>query len=398
MGFSIREWLVGKLGTLTQRNVSVQELLGAAQEVCIRELAFAACVNMVANAVGRCEFKTYRNGKPDKSEEYYLWNVEPNINQNSTDFLHKAVHQLFSTNELLIVPTRHRSGGAMLVIADDFTPPDVYPSKMNEYNDVVVGAFVYDKTFRENEVLHLRLNSRNIKPVIDAMYQSYHRLVSAAMSDFRWRNGKHLKVHVEQAAQGDDDFEKNFSKMINAQVRPFFNSDSAVLPEFDGYKYDTVGGGMAGSTPSRDIRALVDDIFDFTARGFCIPPVLLFGDVAGTQDAMTRWLTTGIDPLCDQLQEEIIRKRYGYDAWRAGSYLQIDTSSILHFDMFASAANIEKLIGSGAYCINDVRAAAGQPPIEAPWAQQHWLTLNISTIEATARAVNEKEKGGTTNG
>lgn len=412
MGFSIKEWLVNKLGTLTRREVSVSELFGAAQEVCIRELAFSTCVNMVANAVGRCEFKTYRNGSPLKGEEYYLWNVEPNTNQNSTDFLHKVVHQLFTQNEALIISTMRRSGSKlrkvaddleqqdenylkeMLVVADDFIPPTLYPAKMNEYKDVTVGEFTYDKTFRENEVLHLRLNSRNIKPVIDAMYQSYHRLVAAAMTDFRWRNGKHLKVHVSQSAQGDDDFEKTFAAMINEQVRPFFNADSAVLPEFEGYKYDGLGDAGSAQTPSRDIRALVDDIFDFTARGFCIPPVLLFGDVAGTQDAMTRWLTTCIDPLCDQFQEEINRKRYGYTAWQAGTYLQIDTSSILHFDLFASAANVEKLIGSGAYCINDVRVAAGQPPIDEPWAWQHWLTLNIATIESAARAVNSNGKGG----
>src|SRR5699024_8447667 len=113
---------------------------------------------------------------------------------------------------------------------------------------------------------------------------------------------------------------------------------------------------VAASRTTRDIRSLADDIFDFTSRAFQIPPVLLFGDVAGTQDAMTRWLTTCIDPLCDQLQEEINRKRYGKEAYLRGDYLQIDTSTIIHFDMFQNAGNVEKLIGSGAFSINDVLA------------------------------------------
>ena len=109
---------------------------------------------------------------------------------------------------------------------------------------------------------------------------------------------------------------------------------------------------------------------------------------------MTRWLTTCIDPLCDQLQEEITRKRYGFENWRKGNFLQIDTSSIVHFDMFANATNIEKLIGSGAYSIDDVREAAGMQPINEDWSTKHFLTLNISTIEKAAQAA----EGNTTEG
>ncbi len=83
----------------------------------------------------------------------------------------------------------------------------------------------------------------------------------------------------------------------------------------------------------------------------------------GTADANSRFMTYCIDPLCDQLQEEINRKRYGYEEWKRGNYLRVDSSSILHFDIFENAANVEKLIGSGAFTINDVRRAAGQPAI-----------------------------------
>jgi phage portal protein BeeE len=49
-------------------------------------MAFWSAVNIVANAVSKCEFKTFLNGKEDKGKEYYLWNIEPNKNQNSSDF------------------------------------------------------------------------------------------------------------------------------------------------------------------------------------------------------------------------------------------------------------------------------------------------------------------------
>lgn len=404
MGISIRDWIVSKLSPAPIKgcgDITCTELWEAVQEYRLRELAFHVCVNTIANAVGKCEFKTFRNGQPIRENEYYLWNVEPNINQNSTAFLHKLIYKLYSDNEALVIATKHRSGAEMLVVADSFEPPQVYPAKMNEYKGVVVGEVSYQKTFRENEVLHFRLNSVNVKPVLEAMTQSFNSMLALAIKNYSWGSGKHMKVHINQTEQNDPEFAQRFREMINEQIKPFFDSDSALLPEFDGYDYSEFPAnatGTAASRTTRDIRSLADDIFDFTARAFQIPPVLLFGDVAGTQDAMTRWLTTCIDPLCDQIQEEINRKRYGKDLYLRGNYVLVDTSTIIHFDMFQNASNVEKLIGSGAFSINDVLAAANQPRINEPWANAHWLTLNISPIDQAARTVESSTEGGANSG
>ena len=395
MGISVKEFLFGKRPGKA-REISCQELLDAAQEVHIRELALATCVNMIANAIGRCEFKTFRERKEIKEAEYYLWNIEPNINQNSSDFIHEMIDKLIRENEVLIISTKHRDGHEMLVIADEFQKSEKYPAKMAEYTNVKVGEVTYSKTFRESDVMHLRLNIKSIREVIDGLYGSYYKLLQTAQKGYNWGNGVHLKVKVNQIAEGEEDFAANFQKLMTDQVKPWMDSGSGVLPEFDGYEYSNDLANKQGSAQqtTRDIRALVNDIFDFTAIGVGIPPVLVKGEVADTKDAMTRWLTTGIDPIVEQIQEEAIRKRYGRDAWIKGDYLHIDTTTIVHFDMFSNATNVEKLIGSGAYSINDVLAAAGQPEIDADWANLHWLTLNIGTMEAAAKAAENQGKGG----
>lgn len=134
----------------------------------------------------------------------------------------------------------------------------------------------------------------------------------------------------------------------------------------------------------------MEDIFNFTARGFLIPAVLVNGQIEGTADANKRFLTNCIDPLCDQLQEEGTRKRYGFAQWQAGNYMMVDSSSIIHFDIFENAANVEKLVGSGAYSINDVRRAANQAAITEPWADEHYMTLNIATMDEAARQLDQK--------
>lgn len=371
----------------------VSELFSVAAEVCIRDLALNVCINMIANAVGRCEFQTFRDGKPIREREYYLWNVEPNINQNSSAFLHELVDKLVRNNEVLVISTLHRDGHEMLVIADAWETPKRYPQKMREYKNVRVGEMTYRKTFQENEVLHLTLHNEDIRHVADQLWDSYSKFYAVASRAYTWGQGTHLKVKVDQAPHATEDDIRSFQQIVTNQVKPFLESENAVLPEYQGYTYSDMGGSSNADRTTRDIRALVDDIFDFTALSVGIPPVLVKGVVQGTQDADNRWMTTCIDPLTDQLEEEVNRKRYGYDDWSNGNFLHIDTSTVRHFDLFSNAGNVEKLIGSGAYSINDVLRAAGMAEIDADWANIHWLTLNIGSIENAARAVNAQQKG-----
>lgn len=392
MALNFWKWLAGgKARSPTTVEITCRDLLAAAQEFQLRDTCFWICANMIANAVGRCEFRTFRDGKEVREREHYLWNVEPNVNQNSTAFLHKLVAKLLVDNEVLVIGTRQREGYDALVVADSYTTGGNYPSKQNEYTNVQVGDVSYEKTFREREVLHLTLNHVNIKPVLDGLYGSYVRLINAAMRRYVWDKGQHWKVHVSQLASGADDFTQKFSQMIEEQVKTFLYSDGAVLPEFEGYAYTNEGGKAA--VDLSDIQGQMKDIFAFTAKALQIPAVLVDGSIQGTEDAQGRFLTGCIDPICDQLQEEINRKRYGYDRIQRGDYLRIDTSSIRHFDMFANAANVEKLVGSGVFSINEVLRAAGLPAISEDWADKHYLTKNIATLGAETSVLGGAEGG-----
>jgi hypothetical protein len=156
------------------------------------------------------------------------------------------------------------------------------------------------------------------------------------------------------------------------------------LPEFDGYEYSNVNGSSSYQSANGDtgtLQTLITGIWNTTARAFGIPAVLVDGTVQATGDANQRFLTNVIDPLCDQLQEEIVRKRYGFDAWKRGDYIRVDSSSITHFDLFDAAASIEKLVGSGAFNINDIRKAAGQATINEPWADSFFITKNFTEMK-----------------
>lgn len=366
------------------QEVSMDVFLGAALEFQVRDLCFWACVNLMANALGRCEIRTFREGKEIREREWWMWNREPNVNQNASTFWHKAMAKMAEDGEALIVPVRKRSGLDSVVVADSWQEPEYSPTRQNTYRGVTVEGYTFDRSFPESEVLHLTLDAAGMGRVVTAMYQSYAKMVDAAVSSYTWDRTQHWKVKVENVSEGDPDWQRNFAAMLQEQLKPFFDSKGAILPEFAGYQYEKVNGKESGD--SRDIRSMVDDILDFTATGFGIPPVLLRGQVEGIESARTTFLTR-IDAICDQIGEEINRKRYGFELVRAGAYVKMDSSAIQHFDAFANAANVEKLVGSGAYTINDVLRAAGQPEIREAWASRHWMTKNIAGIETSMQEI-----------
>ena len=133
---------------------------------------------------------------------------------------------------------------------------------------------------------------------------------------------------------------------------------------------------------------MIDDVSDFTAKGFNMPPALLRGDIQGTSDAVDQFLTFCIDPLADMIQEEINRKRIGQVEFSKGTKIVIDTKTIKHIDLFSISTAIDKLIGSGVFCINDIRKATGDEIIdETVW--QHWITKNYSSVEDLLKLITE---------
>lgn len=69
----------------------------------------------------------------------------------------------------------------------------------------------------------------------------------------------------------------------------------------------------------------------------------------------------------------------------------VDTSHIKHVDIFANAAQIDKLVQSGTHTINMILRARGSHRFNAEWADQHFITKNYSTVQDL---LNSLEGGG----
>lgn len=377
---NIIEWLASKFkGKPVPTNINAQlytdEYLSAVFDIYIRELAFWSTVNIIANAVSKCEFKTFLDGKETKGREHYLWNIEPNKNQNSSAFIHKLIAKLYRNNECLVIEQN-----GQLIVADSFNRKP-YALYEDVFSQVQVGDFTFDRTFTQSEVLYYQLNDTNVRELVNRLYDQYANLISYTMKAYKKSRGTKGIFKYDALPVPETEQRKMFDDLINNKIKAWLDGDSAALPLGQGQDWKELQQKTYQTETTRDIRAQIDDIFDFTARAFNVPPALLRGDVQDTSKAIDQLLTFCIDPLCDMLQEEINRKRNGYEGFIRGTYLKIDTSTIKHIDLFDVATAIDKLIGSGAFCINDIRKAAGQEAINEDWAEQHWMTKNYETVQ-----------------
>lgn len=377
MAINIIDWLKSRLGPSNQEINIETELFELASSAAVKNLAFKTGINIIGKAVSKCEIKTYKDGKEFRGDNWYRWNISPNKNQSSSVFLSKLVDRLYENNEALVIET----SSSELLVADSFHR-EAHVIKEDEFTDVVIENETFKRKYRSSEVMYFRLSNDNIKDLIDKLYLSYGELIEYAKKAYKKGAGEKGVLNISAAASGKPDFEKTLQQMMQKRFKPYFDADSAVLPLTDGYSYTAHGNksGSGGSATTRDIRAQIDDVFVYIARALGIPPVLMLGEVADTSKAIDAFLTFCIDPLVDLISEEINRKTFAKEVLN-GSYVKIDTKTIKHIDLLSVANSIDKLIGSGCFCINDIREVVGEEKINEEWASQHWMTKNYEKAE-----------------
>lgn len=351
----------------------------------IERVAIMTAVNYLSAAVAQSEFRTFLNGEEVKKKEYYLWNISPNKNQSSTQFLQDLVETLIYNNEVLIVER-----GSDMFIADGYARDE-----QGTKTDVFTGISVRGETFpdkKADKVLYLRMHNEDIRPLLSSLCNQYEAIITEAMEGYEKTNADKGILTIGTVKSTKIDHEKIQKDLLNNRFKDFFSSKNAVLPLYDGYSYTPHTRSVRNTSELTDIKTMSDEIYNRVGQAFRIPPTLLRGEVVNNETAMTQFLQLSVRPVCNMLSEEITRKRYGEAGYLSGSYVLVDSASVELGGVFSAAQRIDKLISCGVFSIDEVRAKLGEPVIGTPETQQHFITKNYGTIaEANADGTG---KGG----
>lgn len=374
MAFNLLKWILRKTGTETETgdfleastNYDTDALTGLSSY--LQQMAFWSCVRRIGSTVSLIEWDTYRRGRRVQAGEAWAWNYAPNPNETRAEFFRHLVSQLYLTQEAIVV---EYAGGRY--VADGFTVERRLTG--NIYRDITSDGQSIPGVFGASSVLHFTVEGSSIQACVDAVAAAEGNLLKAATKKIVRDSGGHGVLEVHEVAEQDPDFEDTYTDLVSDKMRKYFTSDNSVLPIFDGYKFTDTS--PAAAEPTRDVRAMMDDVMELTAEALGVPPSLATGKGVTDQD-FTHFMNAIIKPLASMIAQELNSKLYGQSRVFAGSYIVPNYSNVRYRDLFDIADPIDKLIGSGTFCINEIRARLGEAAIDEPWAWQHWMTKNYA--------------------
>lgn len=376
MGLNIFKWLKDACTGKTEKkkidlSIVCQNLTS---EIYVRELAFHMITNKIGNALSKCELNIYNDKKRMKDDEWYRWNIQPNVNQNATEFWNKLVDVLFNYNEALII-----QNNGDLYVADSYFLNEQSAFFEHYFENVTINDFTFSKRFYMSEVFYFKLNNKDLKVFLDGTLQLYGKLINASLSSYLVSNGNKGVLYIDQYNEQEDDFEETLNTILNENFKKFFESSNAIVPLYNGYKYEQLDS--KGTSDTRDFKSLLDDVISITANAFNVPKSIATGEVQDTSKAIDEFLTFCLDPLIELLTDEITRKLFTKYQVLNGYYVKFNTKAVKHIDLLDVATAIDKLISSGCFTINDIRRVCGEDEIDEPWANQFFMTKNYSAIE-----------------
>lgn len=346
-----------------------------AKEIFYKELAIASAINIVAKLITNSEIRTFKEKEEIFKHNYYRFNVEPNQNQNASEFKSELIWKLFYDNEALVIEEN-----GMYYIADSFSKNDrtLYQTF---FTNVSVGDLIFNKTYYMEDVFYFKLNNSKIKSLLDGLYNSYGILITQCMNDYRKARAVRGKVKLNTSWSQKFEDQTKLQEAIRAKFRSYFSSDNAVMPMEEGF--DFTESEKKSVTSSEDVNKIIEGIFDIVAIAFNIPKGIIKGEMAEIKEETKNLLTLSVKPVAKLLEDEINRKLYGELAYSKGSKIKVDISRVEYISLFDVAGSLDVLTRIG-FSHNFLLRAIGEEVIDESWANTHYITKNYQKQEGGA--------------
>ena len=325
------------------------------QKIMLTSYCMLIVAGYIANTISQCEFKTYRNGKEQRKEEYYLLNYQPNKNQNAREFWYEVIIRLLYFREVLIFPVVDE-----LFIAESFSH-EIGLVKQDVFTNISARDLSLNRKFQSDEVIYLNLQNNNTSTLLTDIVGKYTDLISEA--DTKFVNNDSLKgiLEIPSNATGSADFQQKLEKLMNTNFKNFFYNKNAVLPLTNGMKYNKVTADNKKTTGEiNDRELLFNSAIKRVSQAYYVPATLITGENTSTiSEIYDNYISVCVKPLANLISSEITRKRYKKTQILNGCYCKIDISGCKYADILSYADSISKLSSTTMFDINEVRNRFG---------------------------------------
>ncbi|MCA1029369.1 phage portal protein [Cytobacillus kochii] len=343
------------------------------QRVYLKKIAVDTCVSFLARTISQSEFRVKNGKKFIKDDLYYHLNVRPNKNMTASTFWRTFVHKLVYDNECLII----QADDGDLLIADDFQHNE-YAVMEDTFTNVVVKNYEFKRSFRQNEVIHLRYKNERLSPLINGLFADYGDLFGKILN-FQKRKGQiRATVDMDLVASKSKEHQEKLQQFIDKLYSAIDQKDVAVVPQQKGHEYKEQNNGSTSSQSVEEVNKVTDGFLDKVAMAIGIPLGLLHGDMADVEKQTKNYMLYTVSPLLKQIKDEGDAKFFTKTEYLNGKC--IDIRKVQYQSVFELANAVDKLRSSGIMNGNELRDELGREEVDDPIMNKYVITKNYSEV------------------
>lgn len=357
------------------------------------EYALLVVSNILQAILINTDWKTYRQGKVVKGDEWFRFNIAPNRRETSSEFFGRLATKLIYEGQALIIETATRE----LFVADSYVfknGQQLY-MKDNTFINVVIGDITLTRTFKENDTCMFIQMPRfsEVKAVFDAMGIDFLELKKLVYEGAQKALG--MKLNLNLGAQAKNKYDDKYIQKIQTAYEPLMKARDAVFVSYKGETLDDLTEKQRGSEVQQVLNAVKnnidinDEILCNIGMAYGLPEKFMKGDFTADNDSIYSMAIT----MFGKPYLTLLSKKFTYFVLTRediinGGKVEADLNSIKFVEKLSMATSIDKLIGSGAYNRNEVREMLDDDPVED--GDTYFITKNYAVL-------SEYTKGGNGN-
>jgi len=354
-------------------------------EFAAQTIAIEKAVDLIANMISKCEFRTYvvkdKKVVEQFDKAYYTLNVRPNPNKVGTEFWKEVVKKAYHDFEAGALVVQYNG---YLYLAESWDWDDK-ALVAKTFKNVIVDGLPLKMSFSMDDAMFFKVNNSDVARLMVAYYQNMAKLIGYAMNDYHQKNGLKLIAKmpnvfkVKDPITGDDVPIKS-QTYLDTLFKEMFESDNVAVPVAREIEVSLLGDKIP-SKDSSDVRGLIRHVFEDVATAFHIPRDIFFGTKTEKSTSMNDLLTFAVDNPLQLLEDVLNAKQVKQADYLKGERIIIDKTRMQHFDIVDSANSMDKMFSIG-FSHNDIRRWLGMPGIDEPWANEHNITRNYAAPTA----------------
>lgn len=313
----------------------------------------------------------------------YRLNVRPNLNENAIEFRDKLIYRLLTDGEVLAVVVNDQ----MLLVDSWQVSTDVV--KERTYKDIVIGDLKLRKTFKSSDVFHFKYRNNRLKRYMTQLTDTYAKLFNRIL-EVQMRESQ-LRIYAKfpgTSRKGDDNQQKfkNFLRNLETEL----NTKSIVVtPHQDDYSVQEEKPSYLGRS-SGELGTIENVYLKNVANALNVSPLLFSGDLADVSQHTENFVIQCIQPIMEILATEINSKYFDVKESKKNK-LTYNTVRLLYASEFKMAKDVEKMLGSGVWNVDDVLTLMGRSPLNTKQSKRRYLTKNLGPLDDDGLIIDSRK-------